>query len=134
MVLRAFIVSWVGITWRGLASMSARVSPPGSWVWGWRRLFATRVTLVLSLAPSVALAVGHRGRDAVGDEAHAAHAEGRARAEAARGDLQVLGVVLAVLHHEAGHAPQTLGEIHLRPALAQLIRVDPIDRCRDLQA
>src|SRR6267142_5578711 len=36
--------------------------------------------------------VGHAGWNAVGDEADAAHAEGRARAEAARGDLQVLGV------------------------------------------
>src|SRR6266550_3149278 len=39
------------------------------------------------------LAVGHGGGDAVGDEPDAAHAESRARAEAARGDLQVLGVV-----------------------------------------
>src|SRR5207302_3955641 len=39
------------------------------------------------------LPVGHACRNAVGDEADAAHAEGRAGAEAARGDLQVLGVV-----------------------------------------
>src|SRR5438093_7769061 len=44
------------------------------------------------------LPVGHARRDAVGDEADAAHAEGRTRTEAARGDLQVLVVVLPVLH------------------------------------
>ena len=49
------------------------------------------------------------------DQAHAAHAEGRTRAEAARRNLQVLRVVLPVLDHDAGHAPERLGEVHLRP-------------------
>jgi hypothetical protein len=71
---------------------------------------------------------------AVGDEADAAHAEGRARAEAARGDLQILGVVLAVLHHDAGHAPEALREVDLRPAGADLVGVEPVDRGRHLQA
>src|SRR6266850_7940177 len=57
----------------------------------------------------LALPVGHGRRDAVGDEPDAAHAEGRARAEAARLDLQVLRVVLPVLHGDARHAPEALG-------------------------
>ena len=80
------------------------------------------------------LPVGHACRNAVGDEADAAHAEGRAGAEAARGDLQVLGVVLPVLHHDARHAAEALREVHLRPAFADLVGVDPVDRCRNLQA
>ncbi len=55
------------------------------------------------------LPVGHRRRDAVRDQSYSPHAEGRARAEAARLDLQVLRIVLAVLHRDARHAPQALG-------------------------
>jgi len=80
------------------------------------------------------LPVGHARRNAVGNEADAAHAEGRAGAEAARGDLQVLGVVLPVLHHDARHAAQALREVHLRPALADLLAVEAVDRGRDFQA
>ena len=48
----------------------------------------------------LALAVRHGRRDAVRHQAHAAHAEGRARAEAARRNLQVLRVVLAVVRDQ----------------------------------
>ena len=52
----------------------------------------------------LALAVGERRRDAVDVEAHAADAEGRARAEAAHRDLDVLRVVLPVACEQARHA------------------------------
>ncbi len=80
------------------------------------------------------LAVGHGGRDAVGDQPDAAHAEGRAGAETARGDLQVLGVVLPVLHHDARHPAEAFREIDLGAALADFIAVDAVDRRRDLEA
>src|SRR5690606_22560832 len=45
--------------------------------------------------PGLPLAIGHRQRDAVLDQAHAANPEGSASAEAARGNLEVLGIVVA---------------------------------------
>src|SRR5690606_39620133 len=48
----------------------------------------------------LALAVRCGGRDAVGIQAHAAHAEGRARAEAADRQLGVLRAVLAVARQQ----------------------------------
>ena len=55
---------------------------------------------------NLALAVGHRRRDAVGVQAHPAHAEARTRAEAADRQLHVLGLVLALAHHHARDARQ----------------------------
>ncbi len=75
----------------------------------------------------LALSVGHRRGDPVGDEAHAAHAEGGAAAEAARGHLQVLRVVLAVLDHDARHAAQELREIDLDAILAGDAGVHAVD-------
>jgi hypothetical protein len=79
------------------------------------------------------LSIGHRRGDAIGDEAHAAHAESGATAEAARGHLQVLRVVLAVLHDDAGHAIDRLGKIHLGFVFADRARVDHVDRRRNAQ-
>ena len=81
-----------------------------------------------------ALAVGHGRRNAVGNQANAAHAERRARAKASRRDLQVLRVVLAVLDDNARDAPEALGEIDLRPAFADLVGVEAVDRCGNIQA
>ena len=75
----------------------------------------------MSMLRGLALAVRQRGRDAVDVEPHAAHAEGRARAEAADRHLQVLRVVLAVLHLQARHGAQALGQVDLQPAVAQLL-------------
>src|SRR5258707_810604 len=52
------------------------------------------------------LPVGHARGNTVGVHPDAAHPEGRARAEAARLDLQVLRIVLPVLHRDARDAPQ----------------------------
>jgi hypothetical protein len=82
----------------------------------------------------LSLPVGHGRRNAVGDQANAAHPERRARAEAARGDLQVLRVVLAVLHHDPGDAAEALRQVDLGAAFAQLVAVDTVHRGRDLEA
>jgi hypothetical protein len=78
----------------------------------------------------LALAVGHRRRNAVGVQAHAAHAETGAGAEAARADLQVLRVVVAVGDDEARHARHRFGEIDHRSGGAQRGRIDGADGIR----
>jgi len=52
------------------------------------------------------LAVRGARRDAIGNQFDATHAKCRAGAKAAGRDLQVLGVVLTVLHHQSGYAGQ----------------------------
>ena len=42
--------------------------------------------------------------------------------------------LIQVLHHDARHAAEALGEIDLRPPLADLVGVEAIDRCRNLEA
>ncbi len=64
----------------------------------------------------LALAVGVGQRHAIGQQLDTANAEGRAGAEATRGHLQILRVVLPVLHHQAGHAAERLGQIDPRLA------------------
>ena len=81
----------------------------------------------------LALAVRHRGRDAVGDKADAAHTEGGAGAEAARGNLQVLRVVLAVLHIDPGHPGQCLGDIDPRLIGTDFAGIDDVDRRRQIE-
>jgi hypothetical protein len=71
----------------------------------------------------LALPVGHGGRNAVDDDAHAANAEGRTRAEAADRQLQVLRIVLPVEDGQPGHAHQRFGQIHLRPGGANRLRI-----------
>jgi hypothetical protein len=66
----------------------------------------------------LALTVGHRRRDAVGVQAQAAHAE------AARADLQVLGVVVAVGDDQARHARHRLRQVDHRAAVTQRRRLD----------
>ncbi len=82
----------------------------------------------------LARAVGHGGRDAIGVETQAPHAEARARTEAARADLQVLRVVVAVVDGEAGHALQRFREVHHQAACAYLLGVhhgDGVGRVED---
>ncbi len=82
----------------------------------------------------LALAVGHGRRNAVRNQANAAHAEGRARAEAARGDLQVLRIVLPVLHHDARNGGERFGQIDAWLGVADARGVDDVDRGRQIEA
>ena len=75
----------------------------------------------------LALPVGHGRRDAVGIDTHTAHAEAGARAVAARTDLQVLRVVVAVGDNQARHPRQCLRQVDHRPGAAQRCRVDAGD-------
>ena len=75
----------------------------------------------------LALPVGHGRGDAVDDEAHAPHTEGRAGAEAADGDLQVLCVVLAVERHDARHAVEHLRQVDLRATVVDHLAGDGAD-------
>ena len=80
------------------------------------------------------LAVGGGGGDPVRVKAHAANAELRMRTEPARGNLQVLRIVLPVLDDHAGHSRQALRQIDHRFALADGIGVDAVDRDRQFEA
>ena len=82
----------------------------------------------------LALAIGHGRRDAVRDQANATHAECRAAAEAARGDLQVLRVVVAVQYRDAWHSVQRLRQIDLRVVLADRPLADGVNGYRQLAA
>jgi hypothetical protein len=76
----------------------------------------------------LALAIGGAGRNAVHDQADAADAEGRTRAESARLDLQVLREILPVERGEAGNALQGLGQVHLTLTIADPLGVQHRDR------
>ena len=82
----------------------------------------------------LALAVGKARRDAVGNQAQAPDAEGRTPAEAARGDLQILGVVLPVLHHDARHPAERFRQVDHRPGPPDILRLDTVDGGRHLHA
>ncbi|MCY1408896.1 hypothetical protein D9M71_242280 [compost metagenome] len=82
----------------------------------------------------LALAIRRAGRDAIHQQLDAAHAEGRARAEASGGNLQVLGVVLAVLHHQPGHAGQGFRGVDAQLTLGDLPAVDAVHRGRLVEA
>ena len=81
----------------------------------------------------LALPIGQRGGNAVDIQAHTAHAEGRARAEAAHRDLHVLRVVLPVARQQARYGTQALGDVDLQAAIAQGVAVDPINRRRHVE-
>lgn len=81
-------------------------------------------------ARRLALPVRAAGRNAVDDESDTPDAEGRPRTEAARLDLQVLRVVVAIQRGEARHPLQRLGQVHLALALAQGQGIDARDRAR----
>jgi hypothetical protein len=73
------------------------------------------------------LTIRHRQRNTVLNQTHTAHAERRARAEASRGHLQVLRIILSILNDEPWYAPEAFGEIHAQLMVAQHIAVDCID-------
>jgi hypothetical protein len=79
------------------------------------------------------LAIGHRRRDSIDDDAHAADAEGRPRAEAAYRELQVLRVILPVEDGDARHARKGLGHIHHRARVADHLRIDHGYRSGDIE-
>jgi hypothetical protein len=77
----------------------------------------------------LALAIRHRGRDAVHVNPHTSHAEGRTGAESADRQLQVLRVVLAIARDHAGNEPHALGQVDFRPARSSQPRaIEHIDR------
>jgi len=80
------------------------------------------------------LAIRSAGRDAIGDQLDAAYAKGRTGAKASGRNLQVLGVVLAVLHHQPWHAGQYLGRVNAQLAVADLLLADAVDRIRQVKA
>jgi len=82
----------------------------------------------------LALAIGHAGRNAIADQFDAAHAEGRAGAEAARRDLQVLRVVLAVLRNQARYGGQRFRRVDADLAILDAGAVDDVDRGRHFLA
>ena len=59
----------------------------------------------------LALSVGHGRRDAIGKQAHAAHAEGGTRTETAYRELRVLRVVLAIARSDPGYSTQRIGDV-----------------------
>ena len=80
------------------------------------------------------LAVGHGGRNSVNQNAHTAHAEGRARAKAAHRHLQVLRKVLPVANLQAWHAAHQLRQVDQRRRGAKRIDLHRIDRARCIEA
>ena len=76
----------------------------------------------------LALAVRGAGGDAVGNQLDTAYAKGRTGAEATGGNLQVLRIVLAVLHHQAWHAGQRFGGVDAELTIADLFAADAVDR------
>ena len=81
----------------------------------------------------LALPVRSGGGNAVHIQAQAAHAEGGPGAEAARGDLDVLRVVLPVERHHPRHPRQRFRQVDLRSAVADGLRVDHVDRSRRVE-
>ncbi len=81
----------------------------------------------------LALAVRHGCRDPIDIHANAAHAVGRAGAEAAHRELEILSVVLTVLDLQPRHAGQRLGEVNARGGMTHLFPVDHADGGRRIQ-
>ena len=75
----------------------------------------------------LALTVREGCGDAVDQDAHAAHAEGRACAETAHRHLQVLCKILPLPHLETRHATEKLRQVHERRRGAEGIDDDGID-------
>ena len=82
----------------------------------------------------LALAVRHGGWNAVNQQAHAAHAESRARAEAAYRQLQILRKVLPVAYLQAGHGAHQLRQIDQRGGGAKGVNLYRIDGARRIEA
>ena len=84
-------------------------------------------------APGLPLPVRHRLRDVVLVQPHAAHAECRARAIAARTELQILRVIVAVGREHARHAHQRFGQADRGLSVAYRGAVDDVGRRRDVE-
>src|SRR5450830_69653 len=82
----------------------------------------------------LALAIGHGGGDAVADQAYATHAKRGTGTEAARGNLQILRIVLAVLHYQPGYGGQRFRSVDANLAILDTGAIDHIDRCRHFAA
>jgi hypothetical protein len=66
--------------------------------------------------------------------AHAAHAEGRAGAEATRRNLQVLRIVLTVLRDQSRHDGQRFGRIDVGLPAVERFGIDHVDRSGQIEA
>ena len=82
----------------------------------------------------LALAVGHRSRDAVAYQTYTAHSEGSAGAEAARGNLQILSIVLTILDGDTRHRHQRFGNVDPRIVSADAPGIDDINGARQIEA
>ena len=76
----------------------------------------------------LALAIRGAGGDAIGNQLDPAYAKRRTRAKTTGGNLQVLGIVLAVLHHQPRHAGQGFRGIDAQLAVADLLTADAVHR------
>src|SRR2546425_4575937 len=74
------------------------------------------------------LAIRHGRRNAVDQHAQAAYAERGSGAKTANRDLQVLGVVLAVVCHDTGKRRERLREVNLQLAALYSTSIDAVDR------
>ena len=81
----------------------------------------------------LALAVWHGGRNTINQDAHAAHAKGRARAKATHRQLQVLREVLPVPDLQAGHTAHQLRQIDQRRRRAKRVNLDRVDSARRIK-
>ena len=79
------------------------------------------------------MAVRHGGRNTVGDEANTAHTKGRTGPETARGNLQILRVILTILHRDAGHCGERFGRVNLALIGANAGSIDDVDGSRQVE-
>jgi len=82
----------------------------------------------------LALAIRGAGRDPVAEQLDATDAEGRAGAIATRRYLQVLGVVLAVLHHQARYAVERFRQVDAQLAIGNLPAFYGVDGVGQVEA
>ena len=80
------------------------------------------------------LPVRHRRRNAVSNQADATHTKGSAGTETARGNLQVLSVVLAILNNDPRHPSQRIRGIDPGLRGPDCRRIDDIDRRRQIKS
>ena len=79
------------------------------------------------------LAIRGAGRNAIGNQFDTAYTKRRTRAKASGRNLQVLGIVLTVLHHQPRHSGQDFGRVNAQLAVADLRLVDAVNRVRQIK-
>ena len=81
----------------------------------------------------LALAVWHGRRDPVHVHSNTAHPEGGACTKPTHRQLQILGVVLAVLNLQAGDATKRFREVNAWRGVTHIIAVHDADRRRGIK-